>query len=43
MKDFELEWKQKVDAEKKRLEREKSEVARLKSVENVKLRKLQDE
>ncbi len=43
MKDFELEWKQKVEAEKKRLEREKSEIARLKSVENVKLKKLQDE
>lgn len=43
IKDFELEWKQKVDAEKKRLEREKSEIARLKSVENVKLKKLQDE
>lgn len=39
-KDFELEWKHKVDAEKKRLDREKGEIARLKSVEYVKLKKI---
>lgn len=40
---FELEWKQKVDLERKALEKEKSEIARLKSLENLRLKKLEDE
>ena len=40
MKSFEMEWKQKVESNKKQLEREKSEIARMKSVEYVKLKKL---
>ena len=40
---FEMEWKQKVDGEKKLLEKERSEIARLKSLENIRLKKLGDE
>lgn len=38
-----MEWKQKINAEKKLLEKEKSEIARLRSLENIRLKKLEDE
>ena len=40
---LELEWKQKVDGEKKSLEKEKSAIARLRSLEHIRLKKLEDD
>jgi hypothetical protein len=40
---LELEWKQKVDNEKRQLETERSEIARLRSLQNIRLKKLEDE
>jgi hypothetical protein len=38
-----MEWKIKVEGEKKNIEKEKSEIARLRSLENIRLKKLEDD